>query len=1091
MLSRRAARYVAMSGLVLVTALAGTALLPTVAEAQTKVIKLMLGDTGITPWSILSMNPGDKGSTTVTLRNAGSKDAILSVWISDNVSSEGANPESETGNTDEPGELGRYLLFDVSSSGLETDLSLPTTIDNMPQSASDSKYIRLSPVKAGETVELVWQWALPPQTGNDVQGDSLSFTINYTLEEVPTGNTGGGGGGGGGGAPPPQPTPTPTPVPTPEPPPPTAAPPPATTVPPATTPSPAPAPSSGSIDVPPTPPGINIVVPPRYYEPDGSSGNTQTVTIDYDPKTLGKSSEGSLVIGIYDENYGGWLLLPSVVDAKANTVSTVLKRFGRYALLVIDSEANTSLAYGRDIEVNMAGSSGWFNLYNLNRTQWVLVLVGIAPLLVGTVWLASRKRKQLFVQLTSLTTGLLVITVMCVTFLSIRETERACKVDLKQQADLLINTLTLASADSLYFGDDRALNQLIEAFGRQRQSVLSACIIDGNGQIVAQTESQEPLAQMDVAAYLENDTTIFKWTPTMLVAGRRIVAGSEKLGAISLTLSTETMKSKVASARDQGLLAAAIAVVLGTILALLVSKSITSPIHRIIDAMRHISHGQLDERVNETGYVELNSLSANFNNMTRELQEIMAHKAAVLESAVDCILTIDRNGDIVELNPAARATFGFDGSQAANSSFLALVSILPDDFAREVEKYLTTNQSSLINQHLEINARNLQGREFPIELTISHVLIKEPTMFTVVARDITERKKAESEILAQKKFTERVLASIPSSVLVIGGDLRVTMCNKTFFEAFHTRREDIEGQRLDSIFTQRELHEIILEVLAGKEQILRHSFRHVHDGHEMLLTADVLAMRKEEVLLILTDITDEWERQERLHLTDRLASVGAMTSGIAHELNNPLTSVIVLSDLLKDEALPDGLGEDVAAIHKEALRAREIVRNLLSFARKHDSVRQLTGIKDVIDDVLKLRAYENKVNNIEITMEIEADLPQVMIDYFQMQQVFVNIITNAEQAMMEAHGKGRLAITAKRLDGVLRISFADDGPGIRPENLTRIFDPFFTTKDVGKGTGLGLSICYGILSNHGGSIHVESEYGKGATFIVELPIQTS
>jgi signal transduction histidine kinase len=142
----------------------------------------------------------------------------------------------------------------------------------------------------------------------------------------------------------------------------------------------------------------------------------------------------------------------------------------------------------------------------------------------------------------------------------------------------------------------------------------------------------------------------------------------------------------------------------------------------------------------------------------------------------------------------------------------------------------------------------------------------------------------------------------------------------------------------------------------------------------------------------------------------------------------------------------------------------------------------------VIEDVLKLRAYEQRVSNIQIERRLAPDLPEIMVDYFQMQQVFLNIIINAEYFMSEAHGKGVLAITSERVNNAIRISFADDGPGIPEEHLLRIFSPFFTTKEVGRGTGLGLSICHGIVAEHGGQIYARSHLGEGATFVLELPI---
>jgi signal transduction histidine kinase len=211
------------------------------------------------------------------------------------------------------------------------------------------------------------------------------------------------------------------------------------------------------------------------------------------------------------------------------------------------------------------------------------------------------------------------------------------------------------------------------------------------------------------------------------------------------------------------------------------------------------------------------------------------------------------------------------------------------------------------------------------------------------------------------------------------------------------------------------------------------------------------------------------------------------TSGIAHELNNPLTSVIGFSQLLMEGNIPDNVKEDLGTVYSEAQRAAAIVKNLLTFARKHAPVKQLSQVNIIVEDVLRLRAYEHRVNNIEVDRRLATNLPEIMVDHFQMQQVFLNIIVNAESAMLEAHGKGKLVIATEKVDGVIRVTFADDGPGITKENMGHIFDPFFTTKEVGKGTGLGLSICHGIVTGHGGRIYAESELGKGATFVVELP----
>jgi PAS domain S-box-containing protein len=363
-------------------------------------------------------------------------------------------------------------------------------------------------------------------------------------------------------------------------------------------------------------------------------------------------------------------------------------------------------------------------------------------------------------------------------------------------------------------------------------------------------------------------------------------------------------------------------------------------------------------------------------------------------------------------------------------------------------------------------------------------------MFTVVARDITERKRSEADLRTQKELIDRILATMPNAVLVLSKDLRIVLSNRAFNEAFEMKKHEVEGKRLDDILPVEELCQAVSKVLTGKELNLQFDFRHEVAGHDKVLVASVIPMQKNEALLILNDVTDERERQERLYLTDRLASVGEMASGVAHELNNPLTGVITMSQLLAEDDMSDDAKENVEAITREAKRAVGVVKNLLTFARKHTPVRQLAQINNIIEDVLQLRAYEHKVNNVQIDTRFASELPEIMVDYFQMQQVFLNIILNAEYAMIEAHKQGALTITTERFNSNIKVTFTDDGPGINQKDLARLFDPFFTTKVVGKGTGLGLSICYGIVTGHSGKIYAQSEMGSGATFVVELPISS-
>ncbi|MFH1560432.1 MAG: ATP-binding protein [Chloroflexota bacterium] len=220
----------------------------------------------------------------------------------------------------------------------------------------------------------------------------------------------------------------------------------------------------------------------------------------------------------------------------------------------------------------------------------------------------------------------------------------------------------------------------------------------------------------------------------------------------------------------------------------------------------------------------------------------------------------------------------------------------------------------------------------------------------------------------------------------------------------------------------------------------------------------------------------------------KLAAVGQLVSGVAHELNNPLASMWGLAQLTMERNLDEPTKGEVEMILTEAERSLRIVQNLLSFARPSERLKVDTSVNAVVKDALELRRYALEVSNIKLVEHLHPDLPLTYADPHGIQQVVLNLIINAEQAMLAAHGGGRLLVRTEQVGHMIHLEITDNGPGIPPENLAVIFDPFFTTKDVGKGTGLGLSICYGTIQQHGGRIRVQSELDKGATFIVELPI---
>ena len=241
-------------------------------------------------------------------------------------------------------------------------------------------------------------------------------------------------------------------------------------------------------------------------------------------------------------------------------------------------------------------------------------------------------------------------------------------------------------------------------------------------------------------------------------------------------------------------------------------------------------------------------------------------------------------------------------------------------------------------------------------------------------------------------------------------------------------------------------------------------------------------------LEIYRDITGQRIIQSKLLQREKMAALGQLVSGIAHELNNPLTSIQGYAQLLLSRRSGDERTADAQRISQEAERAGRIVKNLLLFARETKPERRAVDLNEVVERTLALRSYELKIENIQVNLDPAPDLPSTLADAAQLQQVVLNLIVNAEQAIQQGRGRGRIAIRTRRLAGDrIALEIADDGPGIPPEIVSRIFDPFFTTKPAGVGTGLGLSIVYGIVQEHGGEVSVESPPGQGAKITVELP----
>ena len=367
-----------------------------------------------------------------------------------------------------------------------------------------------------------------------------------------------------------------------------------------------------------------------------------------------------------------------------------------------------------------------------------------------------------------------------------------------------------------------------------------------------------------------------------------------------------------------------------------------------------------------------------------------------------------------------------------------------------------------------------------------------------------EQMKASQEILRGSEEDSRRLVkeweetfnAITDLVSIHAKDHRIIKANKAFLTAFNKTPDEVIGKYCYELVHGSNKPAAYCphdRTLDKKTASFSEEFEPFLGKWLQISTAPVFDKEGQVVATvhITRDITVQKKLQATLIEQDKLSSIGRLIAGVAHEINNPLTSIIGFSQLLLEKVLPGDVNDDLKIINDEANRTANIVKGLLTFARKQPEKKEPTDVNTQVQRVLELNKRRFVSNNIQVNTNFAEGLPYIIGNGPQLQQVLFNLVMNAEQIMLETHGKGTLTIATKQLGDMVKIFVTDDGPGISPENMQKLFTPFFTTKEVGKGTGLGLSICHGIIAEHGGNIYAESEPGKGATFIVELPVGTA
>jgi PAS domain S-box-containing protein len=453
---------------------------------------------------------------------------------------------------------------------------------------------------------------------------------------------------------------------------------------------------------------------------------------------------------------------------------------------------------------------------------------------------------------------------------------------------------------------------------------------------------------------------------------------------------------------------------------------------------------------------------------------------------------------ITEVNPALAQILGFDNKEDLLNREIASLYRKPEDRAEE-QKQLS--DLGFLRAH-EITLKHKQdGRDVVAVHTTA--AIRDPAgkfvRYQGTFVDVTEQREMERRLHREQEFAGRLMDSFPDLVFALDIDGRYTFLSPQVFNILGFRPEELLGKRIGGITdpadrpAMLELFDDLVYKRLSEGQI---EYRAQHkNGAWLVFRASARPLHDETgsitgVIASARDITDQQRLQQQVIQSERLAAMGQMIAGVAHELNNPLTAILGVTELLRDQSTDENASRQLDLAHRQARRAAHIVQSLLVFSRPSTPRNTLLHLPDLLQRTLQLHEHSLRANHIQVDLVSRPDLPTVLGDSNQLTQVFLNLIVNAEQAIREVRERGTLRIRLGVVGDRVLITFQDDGVGIRREMLPRIFDPFFTTKRPGRGTGLGLSICMAIVREHNGEISAQPLPDGGSVFTVSLPVCT-
>jgi two-component system NtrC family sensor kinase len=465
--------------------------------------------------------------------------------------------------------------------------------------------------------------------------------------------------------------------------------------------------------------------------------------------------------------------------------------------------------------------------------------------------------------------------------------------------------------------------------------------------------------------------------------------------------------------------------------------------------------------------------------------------ADIVAALPDAVVVTATDRRVLATNEAGAALLGWDANDVAGQLIADAVSPAEHAHVASREDKVLAGEPQRYETKI-INHRT--GEERDVAVSSGPFRVNGELIGTVATlRDITDPKRAADTLARSEARYRHLVESASDAIVTLDANGRFTTVNHAAENISGYKREELVGQWFAPMLPDDDLPKALghfQQALAGETGLFETQF-YRKDGETRIISVTYSTPQKdEEVLCLIRDVTDQKMLQEQLIQSEKMSAIGQLVSGVAHELNNPLAGISAFAQLLlAEKRFPPDQRTAAETIYSEARRASRIVQNLLTFARQHKAEKVQTSINQVLDDTLELRGYELRVRGIDVRREYDESLPDTMADAHQLQQVFLNLITNAEQAMEQRDGHHhRLTVRTRRNADTIRIEVEDTGAGIPANLVERIFNPFFTTKPTGSGTGLGLSISLGIVREHEGRIWAENPPSGGARFIVEIPI---